>query len=319
MRLVMMGTGTFAEPTFETILREWPLDVVGLVTQPDRTVGRKSSSSRQTGRGLAAIAAAAGVPVVQPESINAPDGLAALRALKPDLLVVAAYGQILSNDVINAGPLGAINVHASLLPRHRGAAPVAHAILAGDAETGVTIIRISTGLDAGDMLAVEATPIGPDETAGELEARLSLSGAKLAVNVIRRMHAGPVTGAKQDSTKVTKAPKLKKEMGLVDWSRPAATLARHVRAMRPFPQAYSFLHRSGKPPQRIAIARAASSDSPVSLPPGMRLPDRPLAVATGAGVLEILELQPAGKQPMPADAFARGCPALPGDRFGAES
>src|SRR5689334_13042171 len=151
MRLVMMGTGTFAEPTFEALL-SGPHPVVGLVTQPDRAVGQERGSTRQTGKGMKAIAQEKGVPVFQPESINTPEGVAQLKAWQPDLLVVAAYGQILSKDVLEAARQGGINVHASLLPKYRGAAPVAWAIYHGETRTGVTIIRMTTGLDAGDML-----------------------------------------------------------------------------------------------------------------------------------------------------------------------
>jgi methionyl-tRNA formyltransferase len=154
MRIVMMGTGTFAEPTFEALLGgRHP--VVGLVTQPDREVGEARGSTRQTGRGMKTLAGERGVAVLQPEKINTPEGVAGLQALQPDLLVVAAYGQILSNEVLSVPRLGGINVHASLLPKYRGAAPVAWAIYYGETETGVTIIRMTTGLDAGDMLAQE--------------------------------------------------------------------------------------------------------------------------------------------------------------------
>src|SRR5262245_21482343 len=158
----MMGTGTFAEPTFEALLAAKE-NVVGLVTQPERDTGNKRGSTRQTGKGMAAIAAAAGVPFLQPESINIPEGVESLKAFAPDLLVVAAYGQILKPAVIEVPKRGAINVHASLLPKYRGAAPVAHAILNGETETGVTIIRITPGLDAGEMLAKGKLTILPAE------------------------------------------------------------------------------------------------------------------------------------------------------------
>src|SRR5262249_6272720 len=154
MRIVMMGTGLFAEPTFEALLAG-PHPVVGLVTQPDRPVGQERGSTRQTGRGMKPIALEPNLPVFQPESINTAEGVAALREMKPDLLVVAAYGQILSRDVLAVPSLGGINVHASLLPKYRGAAPIAWAIYRGETQTGVTIIRMTTGLDAGDMLAQE--------------------------------------------------------------------------------------------------------------------------------------------------------------------
>src|SRR5579872_5101505 len=175
MRIVMMGTGLFAEPTLEALLAG-PFPVVGLVTQPDRAVGQERGSTRQTGKGMKTIAQAHNIPVFQPESVNTPEGVAGLRALNPDLLVVAAYGQILSRDVLSVPPLGGINVHASLLPKYRGAAPIAWAISHGEKQTGVTIIRMSVSLDAGDMLAQEALDIGRSETAGEVEARLAPLG-----------------------------------------------------------------------------------------------------------------------------------------------
>src|SRR6516162_5060154 len=202
MRVVMMGTGLFAEPTFEALL-SGPHSVAGLVTQPDRAIGSERGSTRQTGRGMKTIAQEHEVPVLQPESINTPDGVAALHELRPDLLVVAAYGQILSRDVLAVPPHGGINVHASLLPKYRGAAPVAWAIYHGETRTGVTIIRMTTGLDAGDMLAQEAIAIVPDETAGELEARLAPVGASLAVHMIDQIAAGTAQGRKQDSALVT--------------------------------------------------------------------------------------------------------------------
>src|SRR6476646_9067977 len=152
MRLVMMGTGTFAEPTFEALL-SGPHPVVGLVTQPDRAVGQERGSTRQTGKGMKTIAQEKGIPVYQPESINTPEGVAKLKEWGAELLVVAAYGQILSKDVLEAAPRGGINVHASLLPKYRGAAPVAWAIRSGETEAGVSIIRMTLGLDAGDVLA----------------------------------------------------------------------------------------------------------------------------------------------------------------------
>src|SRR5262249_47826225 len=249
MRIVMMGTGLFAEPTFEALLAS-AHPVVGLVTQPDRATGQERGSTRQTGRGMKTIALEQGMPVLQPESINTPEGVAALRELRPDLLVVAAYGQILAHDVLAAATNGGINVHASLLPKYRGAAPIAWALYHGETRTGVTIIRMSIYLDAGDILAQEAIDIGPEETAGELEARLSPLGGRLAVQVIGQIAAGTTHGVKQDKSQVTKAPKLTKEQGLIDWSRTAAQVCNHVRAMQPWPTAYTFLHREGQAPLR---------------------------------------------------------------------
>ncbi len=326
MRLVMMGTGTFAEPTFRALL-DSRHEVVGLVTQPDRPTGETRGSTRQTGEGMKAIADKHGVPVYQPESINTPEGVARLREFRPDLLVVAAYGQILNNDVLSVPPQGGINVHASLLPKYRGAAPVAWAIYHGEKQTGVTIIKMSVSLDAGDMLAQESLEIGPDETAGELEARLAPLGAKLAVQVIDQIAAGTARGVKQDKSQVTKAPKLKKEDGLIDWARD--DVPSKVRAMQPWPTAYTYFRRSGKPAVRVIIHRAtygiahappAFSPTPGSIDvlgtPGQgRLI---MWMGSGGCFVEILELQPAGKKRMSAAEFLRGNPVKEGDHFGPE-
>ncbi len=338
MRIVMMGTGTFAEPTFEALIAAGE-QVVGLVTQPDKDVGRRSGTSRQTGKGMAAIASAHGIPVAQPQSINTPEGLAELKAFAPDLVVVAAYGQILKPEVIAAPPLGMINVHASLLPKYRGAAPVAYAIWKGETETGVTIIRITPGLDSGEMLAQASMAILPTETAGELEGRLAPLGAKLCLDVVQRMKSGPVSGTKQDATLVTKAPKLTKAMGAIDWSKSAEEIGRQVRALQPFPTAYTYFHRPGKDAMRIVIRRVhqhligvhgipihsapGTMMSPLIVPqdgPYLGIAQVPgLFVATGTNALRVDELQPAGKKSMTAEEFLRGYPIGEGYRFGPES
>jgi methionyl-tRNA formyltransferase len=341
MRLVMMGTGTFAEPTFEGLLSAFGGEVVGLVTQPERDGGNKRGSTRQTGKGMAQIAQAAGVPVAQPESINTPEGLTQLREMHPDLLVVAAYGQILSKDVLSIPTRGTINVHGSLLPKYRGAAPVAYAILGGETQTGVTIIKVTPGLDSGDMILQEAIDIAPDDTTGSLETKLALVGAKLAVEAVKKYQAGGVVeGKKQDPALVTKAPKIKKEFGLIDWTKPADYIERFVRAMQPWPTAYTFLHRPGKEPMRVIVNKSrllllagnpvfgaemqsgsviggvafAASYAPRNPPP----PISGLFVATGTSMVELLELQPAGKKRMSAEEFLRGYPIVDRMRFGPE-
>ena len=323
MRIVMMGTGTFAEPTFQALLAAGE-NVVGLVTQPDRDAGRKRGSTRQTGVGMAALAAAHGVPVIQPESINTPDGVAALKAFAPDLLVVAAYGQILKPDVIAAPTMGAINVHASLLPRYRGASPIAHAILNGETVTGVTIIRITLGLDAGDMLARVEVPIPPRTTTGAMEARLGPLGATLCLAVIQQLKAGTAAGTKQDQSLVTRAPKFTKEMGAIDWTQPATRVVSHAYAVQPWPTAYTFLHRPGKPPLRLSVTKVTASGSTTSphdngLSPGAAVvAGGPLRVACADGYVEIHEVQPAGGKRMAAGDFLRGTPLPDGSRFGPE-
>jgi methionyl-tRNA formyltransferase len=321
----MMGTGTFAEPTFSKIL-QGPHEVVGLVTQPDRPVGEERGSTRLAGRNLKALALERGIPVLQPESVNTPEQCAALAALAPDLLVVAAYGQILSREVLGVAPHGGINVHGSLLPKYRGAAPVAWAIYHGEIETGVTVIQMSVHLDAGRMLAREATAIGTEEIAAELEVRLAEIGARLAAQVIDEIASGSPQGIPQDKSQATKAPKLKKEHGAIDWSRSGGAICNHVRAMQPWPTAFTFWHRSGSSPLRIIIhkAREIDSDAAASGSPGQVLvspeaANRLLIAAGGGELVEIVELQPAGKRRMSAGEFARGHRPQAGDRLGPES
>jgi methionyl-tRNA formyltransferase len=321
LRVVMMGTGTFAEPTLAALLaRPDVVQVVGLFTQPDRDPGTRSGSTRQTGQGMKPLAQSVSVPVFQPESVNTPAGVAELAGLRPDLLVVAAYGQILNRAVLATAAHGAINVHASLLPKYRGAAPVAWAIYHGEVLTGVTIIRISLGLDAGDMLAQASLAIHPDETAGELESRLAPLGANLALDVIARMHAGPITGLPQDKAGVTKAPKLTKEMGLIDWHQPAEQILRHLRAMQPWPTPYTFWLRPGQPAVRLIVARAECVPGTTTEPPGHMWANADgWHVAAGHGtILRLLEIQPAGKKRMPGPAYLHGRPLKPGDKLGKE-
>jgi methionyl-tRNA formyltransferase len=321
----MMGTGTFAEPTFAALLSAG-CRVVGLVTQPDRPIGAHRGSTRQSRRGMKEIALEHHIPVFQPESINTPEGVAWLRVLGPDLLVVAAYGQILSKDVLAAARLGGINVHASLLPKYRGAAPVAWAIYHGETVMGVTIIRMSVHLDAGEMLAQEAVPIEPEETAGELEARLAPVGARLALHVIGQIASGPTHGVKQDQTLVTRAPKLTKEKGLIAWGRTAREVCNQIRAMQPWPTPYTFLHKPGQPPLRLIISRARALDTTagMDLVPGAVVVPAPvsgkLVVAAGnRSLVDVLELQPAGKRRMSATDFLRGHRLQSGDCFGPEA
>jgi methionyl-tRNA formyltransferase len=242
--------------------------------------------------------------------------------MRPDLLVVAAYGQILSGDVLNIAPQGGINVHASLLPKYRGAAPIAWAIYHGEKQTGVTIIRMSTRLDAGDMLAQEAIDIWPDETEGELEARLAPLGARLALAVIHQIEMGTTRGVKQDPQQVTKAPKLKKEHGLIDWSRTAEQVCNQIRAMQPWPTAYTYWHRQGQSPIRIIVNKAKplpGSPGTASAGTVVQSAGDTLHLAAGMGVVGLVNLQPAGKRSMTAGEFLRGNRVQVGDRFGGET
>lgn len=323
MRLVMMGAGSFAEPTFEALLAGND-QLVGLFTQPDRPTGKERGSTRQARRGLKELALKRQLPVWQPETINTPESVGVLGALEPDLLVVAAYGQILSRDVLATARLGGINVHASLLPKYRGAAPIAWAIYHGEKRTGVSIIRMSNALDAGDILAQEAVDIAPEETAGELEARLGPLGARVACDVIHQLAQGPVQGTKQDKAQATKAPKLTKEHGLIDWARTAEQVCNQIRAMQPWPTAFTFLHRSNRDPLRLLAfrARARPSGDATQTPPSagaIETINQRILVHTGQGAVELLELQPAGKRRQTAAEFLRGHPLPPGSRMREEN
>jgi len=329
-RLVMMGTGSFARPIFTALLEAFPQGVVGLVTQPSRHTGQTRSTTRLAGQPLVTLAQSHGLPVLQPESINTPEARAELERWQPDVLVVAAYGQILSPQVLAIPRWGAVNVHASLLPRYRGAAPVAHAILQGDTQTGVTLIRMTPQLDAGDILAQEAMPIEPDDSTGSLEARLAELGARLLVEWLQRLHRGNLPPPlPQDPAQATRAPKIRKSFGLIDWSQSPEYLERFVRAMQPWPTAYTFLHQPGRPPQRWIITRLqVGPEVPENTPPAppgtLLLPEEappgfPLAVRTGTDRLALItELQPAGKRRMSAAEFLRGHPLYPGARLGPE-
>ncbi len=319
LRIVFMGTGTFAEPALLSLLSSSDI-VVGVFTQPEREGVNKRGTTRQTGVGIGTIATQANVPVYRPESVNTPESLAILQSLQADLFVVAAYGQILSKEILGVPKIGCINIHASLLPKYRGAAPVAWAILQGETETGVTIIRMSAGLDAGEMLAQESLTIEPHETAGTLETRLSQLGVKLTSEVIQKFHSGTVTGIAQDKSKVTKAPKLTKEMGQIDWSQPAQIIARYVRGLQPWPTAYTNRIREGRPVVRTVITQSQPTEMLVGNTPSgtLKAENKRLFVACGDFFLEIIELQPAGGKRMPASNYLLGHPIQTGDRLGNE-
>ncbi len=231
IRIVMLGTGDFALPTFEHLI-ETGHDVIALVTQPDRPQGRKQELIPSR---IKQSALSRKITVIQPEDVNALVAAEHLRELAPDLLVTAAYGQILSPAVLSIPRLGGINLHGSILPAYRGAAPVARAIENGETESGVTVIRMTPKIDAGGIVSIARIAIGPDETAGELEDRLAQLGAPLIAEAIAALSSGGVTILPQDRSKVTKAPKLRKEDGLIDWQKQARAIHNLVRAMQPWP------------------------------------------------------------------------------------
>jgi len=313
LRIVMMGTGEFALPAFRGLL-DSPHAVAALVTQPDRT-GR---GHHQHVNPLKELAQASGIPVLQPEKASSPDSLEQLQALAADLYVVAAYGQILSTKLLQIPRLGAINVHGSLLPRYRGAAPIQYAVWHGETRTGVTIFQIVRELDAGPVLGLVETDIGPHETSGELHDRLAELAVPLTLSVLDEIESGRAAPAPQDASLATFAPRIPKEAGSIDWSQTAEQIGWHVRAMQPWPMPFTFLHRDGTEPLRLLIPEVRpvtdfSGNLGASSTPGSILPAPPgqLFVATGNGPIEIIQIQPSGKRAMGAAEFLRGNPLPP--------
>jgi len=306
-RIVFMGTPGFACPSLAALLGGAD-PVVGVVCQPDRPSGR---GLVVTAPPVKEVALQHDVPVLQPARVRDPAFVEALRALAPDLVVVAAYGRILPRAVLDLPPHGCINVHASILPRHRGAAPIQHAILAGDVDTGITIMVMSEEMDAGDVLLVRRTPIAPDDTAGTLGERLAGLGADALVEAIQGLHAGRLRPSPQPSEGVTFAPRIEREQARLDWTRPARELERAVRAFAPEPSAFTSL--------RGAILKVfRATVRPGAGPPGTVLEASPrgLVVATGDGALALLEVQLQGRRRMPVDAFLAGHPVAPGTCLG---
>lgn len=313
MRIVYLGTPNLAVPSLEALLAAGH-DVACVVTQPDRPSGRRR---RLAPPPVKAAAAAHGLPVRQADDVNAPAFVEAIAQLEPEALVVAAFGQKLGRALLDLPPHGCINVHPSLLPRHRGAAPIAHAILAGDAETGVTIMEMAEKMDAGDILAQQATPIGPRETTGQLTERLAELGAQLLLRAIADLAAGRAKPVAQNHAEATLAPSLTKSDGAIDWTQPADYLARFVRAMTPWPGAFTCWTPPGKHPLRLVIRDAQAGQGQATDPGRVAATDADrVSIETGDGLLHITHLQPAGKRPMPAADFLRGHPIPVGDHLG---
>jgi methionyl-tRNA formyltransferase len=303
-----MGTPAFARRILEGLLAR-PDPVVGVVCQPDRPRGRGLTVEAPE---VKALALDHGLPVLQPERVRDPGLVDALRALAPDLVVVAAYGRILPRALLDLPPRGCINVHGSILPRHRGAAPIAHAIMAGDAETGVSIMEMTEEMDAGDVLLVRRTPIAPDDTTGTLGERLAALGAAAIGEAIDGIRAGTLRAQPQPPEGVTFAPKIEREQARLDWTRPAVELERRVRAMQPAPAAFTTAGDRLLKVHRAALARAAHGSPGSVLAAG----GAGIDVATGDGALRLVEVQLEGKKRMAARAFLAGHPLPPGTRLG---
>ena len=306
MRIVYMGTPPFAVPPLQALVTAGH-EVVGAVTRIDKPAGR---GKVLTPPAVKMAAVQSDVPVFQPKRVREPESVAAIRAMRPDVIVVAAYGQILPREILALPKFGCVNIHASLLPAYRGAAPINWAIINGETRTGITIMQMDEGMDTGAILFQESIPIDPRDTAGTLTEKLSQIGSWLVVESLSRIEAGEIKAVPQDPVKATLAPLLKKEDGLIDWELTASAIHNRVRGLSPWPGTYGSL--DGK---LIKILETAVV--PGSADPGMlTLQGKDaLTVGTGKELLRILSLQPEGKKPMSAVEFLQGHRGMVGKKF----
>ncbi len=312
LRIVFLGTGKLAEPVFEALCQSQH-SVCGLVTQPDRT----GPGSKKHVNPLKEAALARGMPVLQPERIRNADSVVELQALQPELFVVAAYGQILSKTILDMPRLGTINVHASLLPKYRGATPIHAAVLNGDSEAGVTIIQLVPQLDAGPMLGMVSTPIGVKETTGELESRLAALSVPLTLDVIQQLADGTARPVEQDHAAATHVGKLTKVDGRIDWTKPAIQVERHIRGMQPWPGPFTTLITEGKSPLRMQVLAGTVVDASNTATPAtvVAADANTFTVQCGESGLRIDRVHPEAKRPMPTVEFLRGRAVKAGDRL----
>jgi len=296
-RIIFMGTPDFAVPPLQQLLRHY--NVVGVVTQPDRPAGRNRAVQQSP---VKQVALAAGVPVLQPEKIRKPEAIEELRQRNADVFIVAAFGQILPQAVLDLPSSGAINIHASLLPRWRGAAPIQAAVRAGDAETGITIMKMDAGLDTGPMYRQRAIPIAADETGQSLHDKLSQLGADLLIETLPEILNGSLVPQPQDGDLATLAPRIAKEAGRIDWSKPAVEIERTVRAFTPWPG--TFTYWNGKL-LKILSGKIIAGSAGIG---AVAMSDHRPAVGTGEGLFAPDRLQIEGRSAMSIDDFLRGHP-----------
>ncbi len=323
MRIVFMGTPDFSVPTLEALLAAGH-EIALVVTQPDRPKGRHGAPAASP---VKEAACAHGRTVYQPERIRDPECVDYIKQQDADIIVVVAYGQILPEEILAAPRFGCVNVHASLLPKYRGAAPIQWAVINGEEVTGVTTMRMDAGLDTGDIILTEEVALAPDETGGSLFEKLSEVGARLCVRTLAAIADGSATYTPQDSAQATKTKTIKKEMGRLDWTKPAVELERLVRGLDPWPGTYT--HWNGK---TLKIRKAAVREACGTAAPGadaqaagagkpqpgtiVEVTRDAIAVQTGEGLLVLKEVQPEGKKPMSCDAFLRGYSMKTGDILG---
>ena len=302
VRVVFMGSPEFAIPSLRTLHAHYK--VAGVISQPDRPAGR---GRRPLEPPVKRVARDLGIATMQPATLRASDVMPVLRAWAPDIIIVAAFGRILRPEMLDLPRFGCLNVHASLLPRHRGAAPIPAAILAGDSETGATIMQMDAGLDTGRIVAQRSDPISADDTASSLSERVARLGAQLLADTLPGYLAGDIVPVPQDESRATYARQLRKHDGRLDWTRPADELARRVRAYNPWPGAFTSWH--GEPLKLLRVRPAPSGSAD---PGAVFLIGGEVAIGTGHGALVVAQLQPAGRRPMSAGDFVRGAPDFVG-------
>jgi methionyl-tRNA formyltransferase len=309
MRIVFMGTSPFAVPSLERLFASPEHQVVAVVTQPDRPHGRGGRLSASPVK----LATPADVPLLQPEKVRAKEFVEHIRGLSPDLLAVAAFGQLIPQRLLDIPKHGGINVHGSLLPRWRGAAPMQYALMAGDAETGVTTMQMDAGLDTGDILLTASVALGDEDNAGTIEPKLAEIGAGLLIDTLQALELGDCPRMPQDPSFVTYAPSLPADIGELDWNKSAVELHNLVRGLTPKPGSYGLW--DGK---RLKVLRTLVADER-SIEAGMvkTIDTRGITVGTGKGALRLLDVQPESRSQMPAAAWGRGARITPGQRFGA--
>jgi methionyl-tRNA formyltransferase len=299
MRVLFIGTGEIGVPVLRSLLESKEHELIGVVTQPDKPAGRAQQIEAPP------IKAALGdskAPILQPARIKSAEAVAEIRALRPDVIVVMAYGQILPRSVLEIPRLAGLNLHASLLPRHRGAAPIQAAIVAGEGESGITVMYMDEGLDTGDVMLQKRLEISQAETGGSLHDRLGQIAPEALREALAHLQAGTAPRIPQDSAAATYAPKLEREHGRIDWSEPAALIERKVRAFNPWPGAYTVLRTAAGAERKLKVHRASVTDS-CSADPGN------LVIPTKSGALRLEEVQLEGKRRMSAAEFLRGHPA----------
>lgn len=310
MRAVFMGTPEIAAEVLKSLLAS-KHEIITVVTQPDRPKGRGKEVAKSP---VKLVAEVHGIPVFQPEKVKAPEAVAQLKELNPDVILVVAFGQILSKEILELPKYGCINVHASLLPEYRGAAPIQWAVIDGKEKTGITIMRMDEGIDTGDMICKEEVVITPEETGGSLHDKLAAVGGPLLLRALAQIEEGTVVYTPQNHEEHTYAKMLRKELGKLDFTASAESLERLIRGLNPWPSAYTY--RDGK---TVKFWKASVSYEKFDACPCgtlVSIKDGMLWIMTGDGILQIQELQPEGKRRMTTEEFLRGYPLTPGMVFG---